>query len=289
MPVTGSGSASRSPLLLLDHLTAIAADPLTLVTIAAEEGYAGICLFLRPMRALPDLPTFRLAGDAHAARALGDRAAASGVAIDMAYPFSLAGEPPAAHDVLLDTAATVGARSVNILCFVDDPVQQVDAVAAFADHARSFGLAARLEFYPASSVRSLAQAVDLLDRAGNDDLTLTCDLLHLRRTGGSVADVQAAASRIGLLQLCDGPAIYGGADPIVEASADRRLPGDGVFDVAATAAVCLPGTAMSIESPLRTGGSPRDRARAAREATLRCLAERPVPPPVAMGGHEGER
>lgn len=75
----------------LDHITMVDAGPMELISAAAEVGCAGICLFMEPMAVLPQMPPFDLYGDAAQRRALRAHFAASGVTLDLAYPFTIAG------------------------------------------------------------------------------------------------------------------------------------------------------------------------------------------------------
>lgn len=262
-------SAGSRP-LLLDHLTCASATPMELLELASAEGFAGICPFLRSMRAVPALPPFNFIDDRRAARDLGAAAGQAGLTVEMAYPFTLTGSD-VLSDAGLEAAAAIGARVVNILCFVNGTAAQGDAIGRFAERARSHGLAARLEFFPGSAVRSLADALALVAEDGV--VSITCDLLHLYRTGGTIEDMARAMPHVGLVQLCDGPLAPDAADPFREASAARWLPGRGEFDIAAAVAVCPATVAVSVECPTETAGSAGDKARAAMQATRQCLAE----------------
>jgi hypothetical protein len=104
------------------------------------------------------------------------------------------------------------------------------------------------------------------------------DALHLRRSGGSpadLADVPAALLPYG--QLCDGP-----LDPVwppddharVESRTGRLLPGDGEFPLTELVGMLPPGGALSVEAPVATLAAlpPVERARRARSAADRLLA-----------------
>jgi sugar phosphate isomerase/epimerase len=116
--------------------------------------------------------------------------------------------------------------------------------------AESFGLGVVLEFYPFSQVRSLAEALDLvrgIDMPGR--VGVNADLLHLMRSGGSLAELAEAPAYILYGQQCDGPARYDESRLELEASSQRLLAGEGVFDLAGFARALPAGCPVSVELP----------------------------------------
>lgn len=264
--------------LALDHLTAVDTRPAELAEIAATAGYGGICLFLQSMAVLPRMPRFDLVADAAARRDLRTRCRDLGLTVDLAYPFTLGGRSaPGDFQAALDAAADLGAACVNALLYDRDPVRRLDTFAGFCERAAEVGLKVAVEFYPPSQVRTLRAASALIEAASPPGTAgITLDLLHLVRSGGSVADIADVPSdRIFIAQVCDGPAV---ADPerlVAEAAEQRMLPGQGAFDVRGFLAA-LPATArLSAEVPqedcIRRGLAPLERAAAALAATRAVL------------------
>lgn len=238
--------------LALDHITAVDAGPMELVTAAAEAGCAGICLFMEPMAVLPHMPAFDLYGDAGQRRALRAHLQASGVALDLVYPFTLAGRTDVANlEPALACAAELGAGLVNALIYDRDAGRRLDKLGAFGDLAEKHGLGVALEFYPVSQTRSLAEALELvtaLGRAGR--VGVNVDLLHLMRSGGSIAELAAApAEMILYAQIADGPEKCVTETLDEEASTARMLAGEGVFDVAGFVKALPDACPISVEIP----------------------------------------
>ncbi len=267
--------------LALDHLTVADTTPSELVDVAAATGCRAICLFMEPMAVLPRVPHFELYGDTAERRATKARMADTGVNLDVAYPFTLAGRTDvAACAHALDTAAYLGAFAVNVLAYDRDPARRVDRFGAFCELADSFGLKVVVEFYPLSQIRSLGEAIDLVQTVGAPGrVGVNADLLHLVRSGDTPATLAAApAGTILYGQFCDGPAVQEALSWDVEASSQRLLAGEGAFDLAAFAAALPPGCLTSVELPqepaIAAGVNRIDRARAALDGVRRAVAAR---------------
>lgn len=265
--------------LSMDHITVVDTTPSQLAEAAAATGCEGMCLFLHPMEVLPDLPPFELIGDTPERRRTRDAMAAGGVSLDLVYPFTLAGRTEvAAFAPALETAAWLGARYANVLCYDRDPARRLDRLAELAALAGGYGIGLAIEFYPPAQVRSLGEAFDAIAALGRDDIGVTLDLLHLARAG-EMPDAlpRLADPRIRLAQLCDAPATVTPDRLEYEAGRERLLPGEGSLDIARFVAALAPETPVSIEVPreaaLRAGVPMIERARGAVAATRRVLGE----------------
>jgi sugar phosphate isomerase/epimerase len=266
--------------LSLDHITAVDADPEALAEAAAAADCGGICLFMEPMDVLPHMPRFDLYGDAPRRRDLRRRMDDLGVALDLAYPFTLAGRTEVtAFDVALGGAAELGASLVNVLAYDRDPERRLDRFGAFCDLAEGFGLGVAVEFYPVSQVRSLGEALELTAAIGRPGhVGVNADLLHLLRSGGSIAELAAAPPGAVLYgQFCDGPAACPAERLDEEASSARRLAGEGVFDLAGFARALPPGCPVSVEIPrnaaIDAGEARAERVKRAVGGVRRVLGE----------------
>lgn len=250
--------------LALDHITAVDADPVTLVEYARVAGCDAVCLFLQPMAVLPLMPQFDILADLGARRALRRRMDDLGVTLDVAYPFTLAGRTDVQDFcVAMECAADLGALMLNVLLYDRDPVRREDTFGRFCDLAAGFGHRVGVEFYPPSQIGSLAAALGLvqaIDRPGR--VGVNTDLLHLMRSGGSLAELAAAPPGTILYgQLADGPA-RAPHDLDREASSDRLLAGEGEFDLAGFVQALPPGCPISVEIPRHhaiAAGVPRAR------------------------------
>src|SRR5205085_3511516 len=136
--------------------------------------------------------------------------------------------------------------------------------------ARKANIGITVEFMPYSQVRDLSSALRLLDRAGAPNAGVCLDVLHLHRSGGSVADLaHIDRRRIALVQLCDAQRRelpMSDAELMAEARTGRLPAGEGelpLFDFLDA----LPED-VEIEYELapasRAALSPLEKARAAR-------------------------
>lgn len=265
--------------LSLDHITAVDASPEALAEEAAAAGCAGICLFMEPMTVLPRMPHFDLYADPAARRRLKRRLDDLGVILDLAYPFTLAGRTDVTmFEAALGCAAQLGAGLVNVLAYDRDAARRLDRFGAFCDLAAGHGLGVAVEFYPASQIASLGDALALVGQVARPGrVGINADILHLMRSGGTIAELAAApAGTILYGQLCDGPATCPADERDEEASSARLLPGEGVFDLAGFAAALPAGCPISVEIPrnaaIDAGLSRSDRVRTAVEAVRRAIA-----------------
>ncbi|GLV23070.1 AP endonuclease [Sphingobium sp. TomMM35A] len=253
--------------LSLDHITVTDTTPWQLAQIAAEVGCEGICPFLHSMEVLPAMPSYDLVRDPQALRKTRDALAATGVKVDLIYPFTMAGRTnPQDFVPALETGAALGAPLANVLCYDRDPVRRTERLVELAELAASFGIALSLEFYPPSQVRTLSAALEEIARAGRPDIKVTADLLHIMR--GGEADTSMALLRhpaIAIAQISDGPATIDPDSIEHEAGIQRLLPGQGSFNITAFAQTLNPNTPLSVEIPqqkqIDAGTTPQQRAK----------------------------
>jgi sugar phosphate isomerase/epimerase len=126
------------------------------------------------------------------------------------------------------------------------------------------------------SIRDLPQSLRVLERTDRPNAAVLIDLLHLVRTGGTVADVASIdADRLPYVQLCDAPHLPP-EDLYTEAIDGRLLTGDGELPIVELVDVLPAHTALSMEirsAALRSAWpDPVDRARHVLDATTRVLA-----------------
>lgn len=237
--------------LALDHITAIDTTPIELAQAARGAGCDGMCLFMEPMDVLPLMPKFDIYGDLAARAEVRAAMDDLGVVLDLAYPFTLAGRTDvSAFATAMDCAAELGAGLLNALLYDRDPARRLDTFGRFCDMAQGFGLKVAVEFYPPSQIPSLAAALDLVGHVGRPGMVgINVDLLHLMRSGGSIAELAAAPAGYVLYgQVADGPALAP-ENAEEEASSERMLCGEGAFDVAGFVRALPQGCPVSVEIP----------------------------------------
>lgn len=196
------------------------------------------------------------------------------VALDMEPIFVT---PDGDHgDAMIDAAATIGARHLLVVSRGVDDDRFVDRFGELCDRAASHGIGCSLEFMRFMSIRDLPQSLSVLDRVDRANAAVLIDLLHLVRTGGTIADVAAIdADRLPYVQLCDAPRLAP-EDLYTEAIDGRLLTGDGELPIVELVDVLPAHTALSMEirsAALRSAyPDPVDRARHVLDAATRALA-----------------
>ena len=258
--------------LSLDHITVTDTTPWQLAEIAAETGCQGICPFLHAMEVLPAMPPYDLVRDPQALRRTCAALAATGVKVDLIYPFTMAGRTdPQDFAPALETGAALGAPLANVLCYDRDPNRRSERLIELAELAATFDIALSIEFYPPSQVRTLAQALEEITRTGRSDIKVTADLLHIMR-GGEAQESMALLNHpaIAIAQISDGPASIDPDTIEHEAGIERLLPGQGMFNIATFLNALNPNTPISVEIPqqnnINAGQPPQLRANNAVKA-----------------------
>jgi len=253
--------------LALDHLTVTDTTPIDLVRAAEATQCESFCLFMQSLEVLPRMPEFNLIGSSAEQRDLKAAMQASSVKLDMAYPFTLGGRTNV-KDFLpgLECAAFLEAEFVNALVYDRDDARREDNFLTFAEMAMHHGLKVVVEFFPASQIVSLEDALALVNLADRPyEVGVNVDLLHLMRSGAVLEDLKAAPDAFILFaQICDAP-----LEPHLtreeEASAQRSLVGEGSFDIpgfiAALPAHCLMSVEIPQEDAILSGKSVIERAR----------------------------
>jgi sugar phosphate isomerase/epimerase len=164
-------------------------------------------------------------------------------------------EPDSCPDdfrALVETAAYLGARGVDVNGNDPDQSRLTDQFAALCALCAEHGLVVGIEFMMSTQVKTLGDALALIERSGAGNAAVTVDALHLARSGGSPADVAALDSaQIAYVQLCDGLAEPPDGGYAREAATGRLLPGDGDLPVRALVEAVGPDVMLGVEAPSR--------------------------------------
>lgn len=139
-----------------------------------------------------------------------------------------------APDELFRIAEVVGARSVNAVDIFGGDWDLDDAASACAelcDRATEHGLIVHIEFLPWSKIPDLAAAAQIAGSAARTNCGIAVDSWHFTRSNGDLEELRALpGTLVKGVQLNDGP--LAPETDLVEASLhERRLPGDGEFDL----------------------------------------------------------
>jgi sugar phosphate isomerase/epimerase len=260
--------------LSLAHLTLDDADPLTFVDAAAKAGFDAVGL--RIVAAPGATQRAPVVGDRELIASLKTSLGANALDVLQVNNFWIMPETTTNHiRPVIETAARLGARYVLVV--VGDPDLQ-RAGACFAECcalAEPLGIGVALEFQSYSPVRTIHQAVRMVEDSGYGNAGIVVDALHLDRSGGHPSDLAAIpAGRLSFVQLCDAPARQPALDALRrEARGDRLYPGEGALPLVALMEA-LPGDVpLDLEAPSRRTHLPLlEQARLAAEATRRFLA-----------------
>lgn len=183
-------------------------------------------------------------------------------------------------DELFRIAEVIGARSLNAVDVFGGEWSVDDAAECFAtlcDRAREHGLLVQVEFLPWSQIPDLGAAAAIVRGAGRGNGGVAVDSWHFARSNSDLADLRALDGDLVIgVQLNDGPAAPE-PDLTYATLHDRRLPGDGEFDliglVAALDAIeAAAPFGVEVFSDELMELEPDECARRAADATRRVLA-----------------
>ncbi len=153
------------------------------------------------------------------------------VPLDIEVIFMLPGPIEANHKKMIEAGAEIGAKNALIVSMDPDIAATAVKFAELSAFALSHGVTPNFEFLPITEVRNLDQALQVI--AGAPGAGLMPDLMHLVRSGGSVADLaRVPIDRLHYAQICDGEAAVEPAtveNLYVDAMDGRTMPGEGAF------------------------------------------------------------
>ncbi|HEY7813054.1 MAG TPA: TIM barrel protein [Nakamurella sp.] len=270
------GESTPPPTLSLSPLTILDAAPPDQVVAAATAGFDAVGIRVAPAA---DERVWPMLSDTPELRGTLARLADTGIGVLDVELIMLRPElDRSAVLAVLDAGHRLGARFVLTLGYDADEARLTDHFAWVCAEAADRNLRPGLEFMKYSPVQTLAAAVRIVRAAGHPAGSVLVDALHLRRSGGTPADLVGVASELlPYGQLCDGP-----LDPVwpsdedarLESRTGRLLPGDGEFGLTELVAALPAGGALSVEAPVAAlaGLPPVERARRARAAADRVLS-----------------
>ncbi|CAH1672330.1 Xylose isomerase [Hyphomicrobiales bacterium] len=256
----------------LAHLTALELPPPELAREAARAGFRSIGLRVHP--ALTGGIAYPLAAGTQAQREFAALLMSEGLRLNEIEFVQITPEIDVpSFAPMFEVGAALGAAAVTVSGDDPDGARLAANFAALCELAGSFGLRVDLEFMCWRAVGTLAQALAVIRRAGAANAAVLVDALHLSRSGGSPADLQAVpAQLLRAAQLCDAGADVPTTDAAVieEAREGRLPPGEGTLPLAALLEALPADAALSVELPMR-GPDARRRIAVAYETTQRLL------------------
>ncbi len=245
----------------LAHLSMIGVAPARLAAVAAETGYD-----LTGFRLTPSPSTgvdHRILGDPRALADLRRAVDDAGVGILDVEVIRMKG-PQAIEECrpLLEAAAALGARYAIATVEDDDAARRVDTLGAVARLAAEHGTSIAVEFMLFSSARSLGECIDVVTAAGEANVVVLADVLHLTRSGGQPDDLRdVPAALLPYAQICGADGGGPATDPEAargEGVRGRLLPDDGDLPVRAFVAALPADAILSVEAPLAGQADPAD-------------------------------
>jgi sugar phosphate isomerase/epimerase len=169
---------------------------------------------------------------------------------------------------VLEAGAELGARCISVIgAPVGGPALalqgRIDLFGALCEAAGQHGLRVGVECMLYRDIRTVAEALSLIEAAGSDDTGIILDVLHLHRAGTHAAEIAALpTARVAYAQICDvapGPAPALEALP-TEARSGRLHPGQGIAALQAFLTALPEGTALAVETPVEAdAGQPTGR------------------------------
>ena len=244
--------------------------PVETIRAAAAGGFDAVGLWIEPPKWTPSLELECKAVLADTGLDL----------LDVEVVWFKPGIPDPNHRRCLDIGAVLGARNVLVVSSDPDMAANAAKLAALCEHAQPLGLRICLEFGVFTEIKTLGQALAVIDEANHPLAGLLVDPLHLARSGGSPAEVaRVPRARLPYAQFCDAPAqgpLVTDAEGILREALDERLQtGEGQLPLTQLLAALPAGVPLSIElrsKALRDRwADPGERALATAQATRRFL------------------
>jgi sugar phosphate isomerase/epimerase len=238
------------------------------VSVAAQAGYSHVGLRLKPVTGQPhqypiDMPEIKA------------RLADTGVKVLDVEVFRISPDTRVADaEPVMALAAEVGAEHLLVHGGDPDEARMAENFGRFCDLAARYRLVADLEPMPWVDVSTVAKTVAVLRRAGRPNSALLVDAIHFFRAGDSVDELARVPREwLRYAQFCDARADKPTdmQEIIRQARSDRLMPGEGGLDLVGLLRALPADLPLSLEIPYAKALPPLERARRAREATLKVL------------------
>ncbi len=244
--------ASTCGPLGLSALTVLDAPPPDTVTAAAEAGFDALGVRVFPAG---DEPAWPMIGDTPMLRETRRRLDDTGLVLWDIEVLRVRQDKTLDEGLrILDAGHALGARYVLVNVNDPDPGRCLERLNTLAAASAERGLTLAVEFMIFTEIKTLQDAVALVDAIEGPAVVLP-DSLHLIRSLGEPSDLAAlTATEVPYAQLCDTrreppPADVAGA--LFEARSLRRFPGDGDLPLTEIVRHLPAGKALSVEAPVR--------------------------------------
>jgi sugar phosphate isomerase/epimerase len=136
---------------------------------------------------------------------------------------------------MFEIAERFGVRHVQALGSFSDPLgpSAVETFAELCDRAAKHDVLVALEFMPTTNIPDAAVALSIVEGAGRPNGGLCVDTWHHFRGANDDALLRTLpADKVFVIQINDGAATPESPDYVHDTTHNRRVPGDGGFDLA---------------------------------------------------------
>ncbi|MGP6089573.1 sugar phosphate isomerase/epimerase family protein [Antarctobacter jejuensis] len=237
-------------LLSLAHLTAIDLDPPALIRAAAEAGFDAVGL--RLLQVTPTSPGYPLMTAPVLMRETQAALRETGLWVHDIEFVRITPETSVASLLpFLDAGAALGAREVITAPYDPDHSRLADTLGQLAEEAALRGLGVSLEFFPWTDIRTVDDAVRIVEQAG-PTVGILPDSLHFDRSDSSHQTLSnLPPDRLRFAHLCDAPVCppYDAQTLLFAAREERLPPGLGQIDLGAFLAALPADLPIGIEVP----------------------------------------
>ena len=156
---------------------------------------------------------------------------------------------------VLESAARLGAS--HAVVNGDEPDQRLlaDLLARLCELGRAYGLTMNLEFTPWTGVRTLADAIRVVEAAGSPEARVLIDTIHVDRSGGKPEIAATPSALVAYAQVRDAhgprPQPQDFDTMIFQARNERGFPGEGNLDLRAMIRALPRDIPLSLEAPTK--------------------------------------
>lgn len=264
-------------MLSLCPLSVLPCTPLEQIDAATRAGFDAI-----GVRAMPALASDAdILSDARMIAGIRSRLADSGLKVLEMDVVRIGPDlDVAALEPLLSFGGEIGCRHLTVTgrpkadCGPGDEQETVRRLAALCDRAATYRIRPIIEFMAFRDIGTLEDAVRFVNLAGHPNLGVCVDLLHLHRSGGTVATLRKVdPGLIACVHLSDAPfEAPAPADLPAESRLARLDPGEGGLPLAEFLAGVKSDVPIGVEVPSRSHSTPAERASELARKTRAFLA-----------------
>lgn len=242
-------------MISLAHLTAVDANPVQLIHMAAEAGYDAVGL--RLTKVTEDSPGYPLMSDHKLLKDTQQALQQTDIQVNDIEFIKVTPDLEANSLIrLLDTGQILGARKLITAPYDNDLQRLSDKLAQIAQLAEQREIQTVLEFFPWTSVPDYRTAHQVVLQAGNG-VGILLDSLHFDRSPSSLADLDILGTElISMIHLCDAPVLasYTTTELLYCAREARLPPGQGQIDLYSLLAKMPAGLPVGLEVPMAPSG-----------------------------------